>query len=69
MSSELNIWFWNVRFLQALQEEEFRVRVSPAGQITGYEHKIEESRSGRHWTAPPRNPPHRTFSARDSDST
>src|SRR5438876_3121797 len=46
MSSELNIWFWNVRFFKPLQEEEFRVRVSPAGQITGYEHKIEESRSG-----------------------
>jgi len=46
MSSELNIWFWNVRFFKPLQEEEFRVRVSPAGQITGYKHKIEESRSG-----------------------
>jgi len=46
MSSELNIWFWNVRFFKPLQEEEFRVRVSPAGQIAGYEHKIEESRSG-----------------------
>jgi len=46
MSSELNIWFWNVRLFKPLQEEEFRVRVSPAGQIAGYEHKIEESRSG-----------------------
>jgi len=69
MSSELNIWFWNVRFFKPLQEEEFRVRVSPAGQIAGYEHKIEESRFGRHWTAPPRNPRRRTFSAQDSDST
>jgi membrane protease YdiL (CAAX protease family) len=46
MSSELNIWFWNVRFFKPMQEEEFRVRVSPAGKIVGYEHKIEESRSG-----------------------
>ena len=46
MSSELNIWFWNVRFFKPQQEEEFRVRVSPAGQVAGYEHKIEESRSG-----------------------
>src|SRR5438093_4520964 len=46
MSSELNIWFWDVRFFKPQQEEEFRVRVSPAGQIAGYNHKIEESRAG-----------------------
>ena len=36
MSSELNIWYWDVRFFRPLQEEEFHVRVSPAGQIVGY---------------------------------
>src|SRR5204863_7995914 len=46
MSSELNIWFWEVRCFRPQQEEEFRVRVSPAGQIAGYKHKIEESRAG-----------------------
>jgi len=46
MSSELNIWFWDVRFFKPQQEEEFRVRVNPAGQIVGYDHKIEESRAG-----------------------
>src|SRR5437879_3947963 len=46
MSSELNIWFWDVRFFKPQQEEEFRVRVSPAGQIVGYDHHIEESRAG-----------------------
>src|SRR6266852_3937851 len=46
ISSELNIWFWDVRFFKPQQEEEFRVRVSPAGQIVGYDHKIEESRAG-----------------------
>jgi hypothetical protein len=46
MSSELNIWFWDVRFFKPQQEEEFRIRVSPAGEIVGYEHKIEESRAG-----------------------
>src|SRR6266446_6873145 len=46
MSSELNIWFWDVRFFKPQQEEEFRVRVSPAGQIAGYNHKVEESRAG-----------------------
>jgi membrane protease YdiL (CAAX protease family) len=46
MSSDLHVWFWNVRFFKPQQEEEFRVRVSPAGQIAGYAHKIEESRAG-----------------------
>ena len=46
MSSELNIWYWDVRFFKPQQEEEFRVRVNPAGNIVGYEHKVEEARGG-----------------------
>jgi len=46
MSSELNIWFWDVRYFKPLQEEEFRVHVNPAGQIVYYDHTIEESRGG-----------------------
>jgi membrane protease YdiL (CAAX protease family) len=46
MSSTLNIWYWDVRFFRPLQEEEFRVRVNPAGQVVGYEHRIEEARAG-----------------------
>jgi len=46
MSSELNIWYWDVRFFKPQQEEEFHVRVSPAGEIVGYEHKVEEARQG-----------------------
>ena len=46
MSSELHVWYWEARFFKPQQEEEFRVRVSPAGQIVGYVHKIEESRAG-----------------------
>jgi membrane protease YdiL (CAAX protease family) len=46
MSSELNIWYWKVRFFRPKQEEEFYVRVSPAGEIVGYERKIEEARAG-----------------------
>jgi membrane protease YdiL (CAAX protease family) len=46
MSSELNIWYWDVRFFKPQQEEEFHVRVSPAGEIVGYSHKVEESRAG-----------------------
>jgi len=47
MASELNIWFWDVRFFKPLQEEEYRVRVSPAGKVVAYSHKIEEARGGK----------------------
>lgn len=46
MSSELNIWFWEARFFKPQQEEEFKVDVSPAGQIVGFEHVIEKTRAG-----------------------
>jgi hypothetical protein len=46
MSSQLHLWYWDVRFFRPLQEEEFYVRVSPGGQIVGYTHKIEEARPG-----------------------
>jgi len=46
MSSELNIWYWDARFFRPGQEEEFLVRVSPAGEIVGYDHKVEEARAG-----------------------
>ena len=45
MSSELNIWYWEVRFFKPLQEEEYQIRVNPAGKIVAYEHKIEEARA------------------------
>ncbi|HJX96307.1 MAG TPA: hypothetical protein VJ324_11850, partial [Candidatus Acidoferrum sp.] len=40
MSSELNIWYWKVRFFRPKQEEEFGVQVSPGGEIVGYTHKV-----------------------------
>src|SRR5260370_36547833 len=43
---QLKIWYWDVRFFRTQQEEEFLVRVSPAGNIVGYSHKIEEARAG-----------------------
>ena len=46
MSRELNIWYWDVRFFRPGQEEEFLVRVSPGGEIVGYEHKIPEAHAG-----------------------
>jgi membrane protease YdiL (CAAX protease family) len=46
LSSELNIWYWEVRFFRPQQEEEFYVRVSPSGKVVGYEHQVEEARAG-----------------------
>ena len=47
MSSELNIWFWEARFFKPQQEEEYQVRVSPAGKVVAYSHKIEEARGAK----------------------
>ena len=46
MSSEVNVWNWDVRFFRPNQEEEFRVGVSPEGNITGYVHKVPEAKGG-----------------------
>jgi membrane protease YdiL (CAAX protease family) len=46
LSSQLNIWYWDVRFFKPQQEEEFRVRVSPAGAIVGYNHIVPEAQPG-----------------------
>src|SRR5690349_24847624 len=46
MSHELHIWYWDVRFFRPQQEEEFHVRVSPGGQVVGYDHKVKEASAG-----------------------
>lgn len=43
MSSEVNVWYWYVRFFRPRQKEELRVRVDPKGGIVGYEHVLEEA--------------------------
>jgi len=47
MSSDVHVWSWNVRFFKPQQEEEYRVGVSPEGNITGYEHVVPEALAGR----------------------
>ena len=46
LASQLNIWYWDVRFFKPQQEEEFGVRVSPAGNVVGYDHTIKEAQAG-----------------------
>jgi len=50
MASQLNIWFWEVRFFKPQQEEEYQVRISPAGRVVAYSHKIEEARRAKSLT-------------------
>ena len=46
MASDVSVWYWEVRFFRALQEEEVRVRVDPKGRIVGFEHVLEEAAPG-----------------------
>ncbi|HWZ98152.1 MAG TPA: type II CAAX endopeptidase family protein [Candidatus Dormibacteraeota bacterium] len=45
-SSQISLWYWNVRFYKILQEEEYVVEVSPSGQIVGYEHVVPATKLG-----------------------
>ena len=45
-TSQISLWYWNVRFYRILQEEEYQIRVSPSGQIVGYTHKLPEAKAG-----------------------
>src|SRR5271165_6570815 len=44
-SGQVHVWFWEARFFRPEQKEEYKVRVSPAGQVVAYEHTIEESKA------------------------
>ncbi|MBV8515097.1 MAG: CPBP family intramembrane metalloprotease, partial [Acidobacteria bacterium] len=46
MASQLDIWYWDVRFFKPQQEEEYGVRISPAGSVVGYGHTIKEAQAG-----------------------
>ncbi len=46
MSSDVSVWYWEVRFLRPQQTEEFRADISPEGRIVSYEHIIKEETAG-----------------------
>jgi membrane protease YdiL (CAAX protease family) len=48
MATELTAWWWDVRFFRPQQQEEFRVKVDPAGRVVGLAHTLEEKRAGAH---------------------
>jgi Type II CAAX prenyl endopeptidase Rce1-like len=50
MSSEVNVWYWEVRLFRPRQKEEIRVRIDPKGRIVGYDHVLEEAAPGARLT-------------------
>ncbi|MFZ0821614.1 MAG: CPBP family intramembrane glutamic endopeptidase [Candidatus Acidiferrales bacterium] len=46
ISTQVSVWYWEARFFRPEQKEEYRVDVSPSGRLVGFEHIVEESRSG-----------------------
>jgi len=48
----VRLWRWSHRWFKPQQKEEFRVEVSPAGQVVGFEHEIPEETSGANLDVP-----------------
>ena len=46
MGSRVKLWRWSNRWYKPLQKEEMMVRVSPTGEIIGFDHQIEEGAPG-----------------------
>ncbi len=46
----VHIWRWDHRWFRPQHKEEFRVDISPAGQVVGFEHDIPDTRSGANLT-------------------
>jgi membrane protease YdiL (CAAX protease family) len=42
MGTRVRLWRWSYRWFQPLQKEEFRVDVTPRGELAGFEHQIPE---------------------------
>lgn len=42
----VRLWRWTHRWFKSQQKEEFRVEVTPAGEVAGFDHEIEEKTPG-----------------------
>jgi hypothetical protein len=47
---QLPIWFWRTRWFRSQQKEEYRVWISPAGELIGFNQLLEEDREGANLT-------------------
>jgi len=43
MGTELHLWRWSYRWFRPLQKEEYRVDITPRGELAGFEHLITEN--------------------------
>jgi membrane protease YdiL (CAAX protease family) len=51
MGSRVRLWRWSWRWFRPLQKEEFRVDVTPAGELAGFQHEIPEAAAGPNLSA------------------
>jgi membrane protease YdiL (CAAX protease family) len=42
MGSRIRLWRWKYRWFRPLQKEEFRVEITPRGELAGFEHQLAE---------------------------
>jgi membrane protease YdiL (CAAX protease family) len=42
MGSRVRLWMWSYRWFRPLEKEEYRVDVSPRGELTGFSHQLPE---------------------------
>ena len=45
MGSQVRLWRWSYRWFRPLQKEEYRVDITPLGQLTGFQHQLPEDAS------------------------
>src|SRR5208283_3686069 len=48
----IHLWHWSHRWFKPQQKEEFRVDVTPAGQVVGFDHELPESAPGANLDSP-----------------
>lgn len=46
MGKKVKLWKWVNRYFKSLQKEEFKVEITPEGEIVGFSHIIEEEKEG-----------------------
>lgn len=51
MRSEVPIWYWSLRYFKPLEKEEYRVLVSPKGDLVGFDRLLEEDKEGKNLEA------------------
>jgi membrane protease YdiL (CAAX protease family) len=42
MGSRIRLWRWKYRWFRPLQKEEFRVEITPRGELAGFQHELPE---------------------------